>query len=552
MRRATVRVVVPPPTSTVEGAAAARESSAFRAVHRLAVWVGEARRVTPRHVLRPADVPAAARAVGIPVPERVRTAADVLTLHRLWRIALTVGFLDIVDGHARPGPALHTWPDADDETVRRMWLAALPAAVAATSPDVDEAGATICARVLLAKLAVDPGAAPDEVRRFGREAVAEEHSEAVFRFFTGWYRLTSPVPAALDCLAELGAVQRDRTGAALTPLGRWGLDELLAQAPRPIGSELTAAQLIALLADVEPDEQWRAAQPWLAARDPLAAAHDLLPAAAAAPADQRVAAVELVDALGPAADPAWAAVATDRTLGPHVRARDNSGPRESDATWLAVEYAAAALRQVGPDEAHSWLDECLPGDGIASRLRIVERTGHPAASELAAGVTAFLAAGATPTSARTAQLKISLDRMRPPVWRRVLLPAAAPLSLLHEVIQIVMNWDDDHLHRFTVGRNGYGDPFYTPDLADEERLRLGAAFATTDAITYRYDFGACWDHTVRCEKVLDPPTDAAVPVCVTGRGDAPVEDWTGGPQTIPFDLQNVNRRLDRYRAGHDG
>ena len=123
--------------------------------------------------------------------------------------------------------------------------------------------------------------------------------------------------------------------------------------------------------------------------------------------------------------------------------------------------------------------------------------------------------------------------MRPPVWRRVLLPAAAPLSLLHEVIQIVMHWDDDHLHQFTVGRNGYGDPFYTPELADEERLRLGAAFATTDTITYRYDFGACWDHTVRCEKVLDPPTDAAVPVCVTGRGDAPVEDWTGGPRPSP-------------------
>ena len=552
MRRATVRVVVPPPASTVEVAAAARESSAFRAAHRLAVWVGEARRVTPRHVLRPADVPIAARAFGIAVPGRVRTAADVPALHRLWRIALAVGFLDIVDGHARPGPALHTWPDADDEAVRRMWLAALPAAIAATSPDVDEADATICARVLLAKLAADPGAAPDEVRRFGREAVAEEHSEAVFRFFTGWYRLTSPVPAALDCLVELGAAQRDRTGAALTPLGRWGLDELLARAPRPIGSGLTAAELIARLADVEPDEQLRAAQPWLAAREPLAAAHDLLPAAAAAPADQRVAAVELVDALGPAADPAWAAVATNRTLGPHVRARDDSWPGESDATWLAVEYAAAALRQVGPDEAHSWLDECLPGDGIHSRLRMVERTGHPAASELAAGVTAFLATGATPTSARTAQLKISLDRMRPPVWRRVLLPAAAPLSLLHEVIQIVMHWDGDHLHQFTIGRNRYGDPFRTPELADEERLRLGAAFATTDTITYRYDFGDCWDHTVRCEKVLDPPTDAAVPVCVTGRGDAPVEDWTGGPQTIPFDLQDINRKLDRYRAGHHG
>ncbi|MDN5917312.1 MAG: plasmid pRiA4b ORF-3 family protein [Pseudonocardia sp.] len=480
----------------------------------------------------------------------MRTAADVVALHRPWRIAVTIGFLNIVDGQARPGPALRRWPDPDDETVRGMWLAALPAALAASAPDLDEAEAAICARALLTSLAAHPDATPDELRRHGREIIGYAHSEAVFGFFTSWYRLTSPLPAALDCLTELGAVQAGPGGGTLTQLGRLGLDELLARAPRPINDELTAAELIARLADVEPDEQWQAAQPWLAARDPLAAAQDLLSAAAtAAPADQRLAAVELVDGLGPPADPAWEAAAADQALGPHARARSSSEPSEPDATWLAVEYAAAALRREGPDEAHSWLDECLPGDGIDFRLRVVERTGHPAAAELAAGVTAFLATGATPTSARTVQLKISLDRMRPPVWRRVLLPATAPLRMLHEVIQIVMHWDDDHLHAFTVGRNRYGDPFYSPDLGDEEGLRLSAAFAGTDTITYRYDFGDCWDHTVRCEKVLDPPKGAAVPVCVTGRGDAPVEDWTGGPDTVAFDLEGINRRLARYEGG---
>lgn len=547
--RANVTPVVSLPASPIEVADAARECAAFRTAHRLASWVGEGRRVTPRRVLRPADVAAAARAVDIAAPARVRTAADVVALHRPWRIAVTVGFLDIVDGHAQPGPALVRWPDPDDETVRKMWLAALPAALAATAPGVDEADSTICARVLLTALAAYPDATPDELRIYGREAVADEHSETVFRFFTSWYQLTSPVPAALDCLAELGAVQLRRAGARLTPLGRWRLDELRARAPRPISSELTAGELIAQLAEVEPDEQWQAARPWLTARDPLAAAHDLLSAAATASADQRVAAVELVDALGPPADPAWGAASTDRTLGPHVRARRRSGPSEPDAIWLAVEYAAAALRREGPDEAHSWLVECLPGDGIDSRLQVVERTGHPAASELAAGVAAFLATGVTPTSARTVQLKISLDRMRPPVWRRVLLPAAAPLSLLHRVIQIVMHWDDDHLHAFTVGRRRYGDPSYTPDLGDDEGLRLSAAFAATDTITYRYDFGDRWDHTVRCEKVLDPPTGAAVPVCVTGRGDAPVEDWTGGPDSVPFNLEGINRRLARVQGG---
>lgn len=539
--------MVSPSPSSIEVAAAARECPAFQAAHRLAIWVGDNRRVTPRHVLRPADVSPAARALDIAAPARVRTAADVVALHRPWRIAVTVGFLDIVDNQARPGPALDRWPDVDDETVRGRWLAALPAAVTATTPDVDEADAAICARVLLTALAAHPDATPYELRWYGREAVGDDHSEEVFRFFTSWHHRTGPLPAALGCLAELGALQHGHAGGAtLTPLGHWGLDELLARAPRPINDELTAAELIARLAEIAPDEQWRAAQPWLATRDPLAAAQDLLSAAAPAPADQRVTAVELVDALGPPTDPAWTAADTDPILGPHARARSGSELSEPDATWLAVEYAAAALRRDGPDEAHSWLDECLPGDGIDSRLRLVERTGHPAAAELAADVTAFLATGATPTSARIVQLKISLDRMRPPVWRRVLLPATAPLILLHQVIQTVMSWDGDHLHAFTVGRNRYGDPFCSPDLGDEVGLRLSAAFAATDTITYRYDFGDCWDHTVRCEKVLDPPTDATVPVCVTGRGDAPVEDWTGGPDSVPFDLESINRRLARH------
>ncbi|RBY78681.1 hypothetical protein DQ238_11415 [Geodermatophilus sp. TF02-6] len=78
-------------------------------------------------------------------------------------------------------------------------------------------------------------------------------------------------------------------------------------------------------------------------------------------------------------------------------------------------------------------------------------------------------------------------------------------DLLGELIQIVMNWDDDHLHASTVGRRDYGDPSHTADSGDEDRLRLSAAFAASDTITHRYYFGGCWDHTVRCEKVLDPP-----------------------------------------------
>jgi hypothetical protein len=57
---------------------------------------------------------------------------------------------------------------------------------------------------------------------------------------------------------------------------------------------------------------------------------------------------------------------------------------------------------------------------------------------------------------------------------------------------------------------------------------------------------------VRCEKVLDRPDGTAVPACVTGWGDAPVEDWISGPNSVSFDLEGINHRLARTVANRDG
>ena len=141
--------------------------------------------------------------------------------------------------------------------------------------------------------------------------------------------------------------------------------------------------------------------------------------------------------------------------------------------------------------------------------------------------------------------------MQPPVWRRVLLPATATLAELHEVIQVAMEWDENHLHAFTVGRRSYGDLNFAGDYDDEEQLRLTRAFASSSTISYRYDFGDCWDHSIHREHVLDLVDGATYPVCVAGRGDAPVEDWTDGPQSTPFDRDEINRRLARLSAATD-
>jgi hypothetical protein len=43
------------------------------------------------------------------------------------------------------------------------------------------------------------------------------------------------------------------------------------------------------------------------------------------------------------------------------------------------------------------------------------------------------------------QLKITLLDTSPPIWRRFALPATATLETLHQVIQIVMGWQESHL-----------------------------------------------------------------------------------------------------------
>jgi hypothetical protein len=45
---------------------------------------------------------------------------------------------------------------------------------------------------------------------------------------------------------------------------------------------------------------------------------------------------------------------------------------------------------------------------------------------------------------------IPLDVGPPAVWRRVHVPSAATLGVLHQVIQAAMGWQGHHLHSFTA------------------------------------------------------------------------------------------------------
>ncbi len=54
------------------------------------------------------------------------------------------------------------------------------------------------------------------------------------------------------------------------------------------------------------------------------------------------------------------------------------------------------------------------------------------------------------------QLHILLLKISPAIWRRVLVPSDQSLADLHHILQIVMGWDDTHLHRFLIHGKTHG------------------------------------------------------------------------------------------------
>lgn len=105
------------------------------------------------------------------------------------------------------------------------------------------------------------------------------------------------------------------------------------------------------------------------------------------------------------------------------------------------------------------------------------------------------------------QLKITLRHIRPPIWRRVLVPSGATLAHLHVVIQIAVGWDDSHLHEFRLGATTFRAPTpWSHDVSAEEdagRVLLGdVAPPTGSRFEYTYDFGDSWDHDILVEKIL--------------------------------------------------
>jgi hypothetical protein len=127
------------------------------------------------------------------------------------------------------------------------------------------------------------------------------------------------------------------------------------------------------------------------------------------------------------------------------------------------------------------------------------------------------------------QVKIKLmGASKPPVWRRLLVPAGIRLDQLHGVIQVAMGWSDYHMHVFSTDAGDYG--VLDPELGflDERRTTLSRLLIEPGGrIRYTYDFGDAWDHEIMLEKVLSAHPEQLYPTCIAGKGACPPEDCGG-------------------------
>lgn len=141
------------------------------------------------------------------------------------------------------------------------------------------------------------------------------------------------------------------------------------------------------------------------------------------------------------------------------------------------------------------------------------------------------------------RLRVSLQGVRPDVWRELEVDAELSLGDLHRVLQLVFGWRELHRHRFV---RSTGRPVL-PQEASEEEYGVGAALSS-GPLEYDYDADDGWSHHVELVREVPALAEAgaggpgARVRLIGGAGRGPFED-AGGPRGY-LDKQRILRDPD--------
>lgn len=125
------------------------------------------------------------------------------------------------------------------------------------------------------------------------------------------------------------------------------------------------------------------------------------------------------------------------------------------------------------------------------------------------------------------RIKVGLRDAKPPIWRRLLVPADVSLARLHDIIQAAFGWQDSHLYVFETAYGSFGRADRDLGHRAAAPVTLEQVAGAKDKIRYTYDFGDDWEHEVLIEEVVDRDPATVYPTCTGGRRAAPPDDCGG-------------------------
>jgi hypothetical protein len=146
------------------------------------------------------------------------------------------------------------------------------------------------------------------------------------------------------------------------------------------------------------------------------------------------------------------------------------------------------------------------------------------------------------------QVKITLRDVKPLIWRRVQMDDCC-LDELHDIIQICMGWEDEHMYAFVIEGEQYGDLENGADFEyDVQSVRLSDLIKRgRTRFRYDYGFGRSWRHSIEIERTLPAEERVFYPRCVKGERACPPEGC-GGPHGYPSFLDKIQ---DPDHAEHE-
>ena len=134
-------------------------------------------------------------------------------------------------------------------------------------------------------------------------------------------------------------------------------------------------------------------------------------------------------------------------------------------------------------------------------------------------------------------LRIELEGIEPPIWRRIQIDAGQSLWSLHQAIQVAMGWTNSHMHEFVIKKVRYRETneeldaenaFWGVEVREESEVTLTQVMHSRSRFLYVYDFGDDWRHVIKVEKTEEVLTPRyAWASIVDGGRNCPPEDVGG-------------------------